>query len=1294
MSVTKKKIDESAFIIAKDNITNNVQTVVVPSNFQVGLKTSPSDLTLTGKFSTSEKDYVANSSNNWTLSLEDHVTVSSISTTYSSSSVPSAGYVIINLPKNPRVGQLVIIKEFSGTASVIPLRIYDASSKTIDGANYKTISSDYGALQFFWQGTNWISISNATVASGAAPDSASYVVIGSNAILTNERTLAAGSGISIVDGGAGAAVTISATGGGSGDVVGPASSTDNAIVRFDLTTGKLIQNSGVTIDDSNNVTIPGDISVNGGDITTTAATTNLVNAATTINLGSTAVTRTTNIAIGAADQTVTLGSNYGGSYTRIDGGFFGVFISGSLITLTGSSANANLIADARIGAVEIGGLPGYGNSVAMFGHTDLNHAYNNDTSAGMGNYALGQSNDGSTYINSPQNKGIYFLTSGASGLPLGRIYFKTSTLSSELILTGASYFNSNVFLGSSYGQSSTSIYAGTGGIILSGSGASTIITGSTSTQADAYIGSVEVGTHPFWGRNYAMFSHKDMDNSVDGNAALIQAYDGDTFLGAKSTKSIFIKNGTSFIGKFDNDNIELTGDTSTSTATILGNSYGLSSTKMYAGLFGITLSGSATTTITGSSSTNAEAYIGTAEVGELPYTRTSFPNYFAMFGHKTLDHSSNGNYALVQSYDGDTFLNSANSKSIYLQNAGNLIGTLDNDNISLTGQANTSVATEIGSVYGLSSTTIKGGLFGLILTGSGTTITITGSTTSQADAYIGSAEIGTHPYWGRNYAMFGHKDLSNASDGNAALIQSNVGDTFLGAVDNNYLYFKNGIRTLGYFQYSTFFGKSIFSLAGADGSPTAVTIGNSESSSNLTLNAGSGSIHIGTSPQARSTNIATGAAVQTVTLGSSNSSSTLTLDAGSGGINIGTNPGGTSKTINIGTTAGINTDSNIGSEYLASKTVIKAGGPFATLGGLYLSGSTVTTYTIGGETGTGTITLGRSTESNTINIGASGNNTSNTQTINVGNGTGKSIVTIGSQSGISSLTLDSGAGNIDIGTSTASGRTINVGTGTANQYINIGNNSTANQVVIYGGAPFVGVGGIYLTGSAGTTYTIGGETGTGTISLGRSTASNTINIGNATTTSGNTQTINIASSASGTGLAAITIGNTNGASSLALRAGTGDITMSGIVKNSSQPGFLTSLSTSQLNFATSSDVTVLFDSEIFDNASNFDTGTYTFTAPETGKYLFNVAVRIDNVDTAADYYTLYLITSNRNYRLAIIDPGQFAADLVYWHLNGSAIADMDASDTAYIVIRQQAGTAQTDIISATTNSFFSGWMLG
>jgi hypothetical protein len=39
-----------------------------------------------------------------------------------------------------------------------------------------------------------------------------------------------------------------------GAVVGPASATDNAIARFDATTGKLIQNSSATIDDSGNIT--------------------------------------------------------------------------------------------------------------------------------------------------------------------------------------------------------------------------------------------------------------------------------------------------------------------------------------------------------------------------------------------------------------------------------------------------------------------------------------------------------------------------------------------------------------------------------------------------------------------------------------------------------------------------------------------------------------------------------------------------------------------------------------------------------------------------------------------------------------------------------------------------------------------------------------------------------------------------------------------------------------------------------------------------------------------------------
>jgi hypothetical protein len=62
----------------------------------------------------------------------------------------------------------------------------------------------------------------------------------------SKSTLTAGSNVTITNGNG--TITIASTNPG-GDVVGPASATDNAIARFDGTTGKLIQNSAVTIAD-------------------------------------------------------------------------------------------------------------------------------------------------------------------------------------------------------------------------------------------------------------------------------------------------------------------------------------------------------------------------------------------------------------------------------------------------------------------------------------------------------------------------------------------------------------------------------------------------------------------------------------------------------------------------------------------------------------------------------------------------------------------------------------------------------------------------------------------------------------------------------------------------------------------------------------------------------------------------------------------------------------------------------------------------------------------------------------
>jgi hypothetical protein len=48
-------------------------------------------------------------------------------------------------------------------------------------------------------------------------------------------------------------------GGGTGDVAGPASSTDNAVARFDGVGGKTLQNSTLVVSDAGNVTFPGRI---------------------------------------------------------------------------------------------------------------------------------------------------------------------------------------------------------------------------------------------------------------------------------------------------------------------------------------------------------------------------------------------------------------------------------------------------------------------------------------------------------------------------------------------------------------------------------------------------------------------------------------------------------------------------------------------------------------------------------------------------------------------------------------------------------------------------------------------------------------------------------------------------------------------------------------------------------------------------------------------------------------------------------------------------------------------------
>lgn len=100
------------------------------------------------------------------------------------------------------------------------------------------------------------------------------LIIGSTAGAPAAATLTAGTNVSITNGSN--SITINAT--GSGDVVGPASATDNALVRFDGTTGKLIKN-GITVED-NTGNIVQSTAVSGASLSTIISNTSNTASAT------------------------------------------------------------------------------------------------------------------------------------------------------------------------------------------------------------------------------------------------------------------------------------------------------------------------------------------------------------------------------------------------------------------------------------------------------------------------------------------------------------------------------------------------------------------------------------------------------------------------------------------------------------------------------------------------------------------------------------------------------------------------------------------------------------------------------------------------------------------------------------------------------------------------------------------------------------------------------------------------------------------------------------------------------
>jgi len=145
---------------------------------------------------------------------------------------------------------------------------------------------------------------------------------------------------------------------------------------------------------------------------------------------------------------------------------------------------------------------------------------------------------------------------------------------------------------------------------------------------------------------------------------------------------------------------------------------------------------------------------------------------------------------------------------------------------------------------------------------------------------------------------------------------------------------------------------------------------------------------------------------------------------------------------------------------------------------------------------------------------------------------------------------------------------------------------------------------------------------------------------------------------------------------------------SGAVTMPNQPAFLAKPTSNISNLTINVDTTVPFGTEIFDQNSDF--ASNTFTAPVTGKYQLSLQIRFNQLDVDGTFYEVKITTSNREY-INIIDMRPADEDTPNYTSNFTILADMDASDTAYVRVKPyNSGASQADIEAA--NTYFSGFL--
>jgi cytoskeletal protein CcmA (bactofilin family) len=134
---------------------------------------------------------------------------------------------------------------------------------------------------------------------------------------------------------------------GDGDVSGPGTATDNAVARFNGTGGSNLNNSGVIIDDSNNVT-----GVNALTVTTNITASNITIVGSASTIGSVAFTSTSATVTG----NLTVSGSITASSLTVNGNISASSLSVSNVTVVGSASSIGSLAITSTSATITGDL--------------------------------------------------------------------------------------------------------------------------------------------------------------------------------------------------------------------------------------------------------------------------------------------------------------------------------------------------------------------------------------------------------------------------------------------------------------------------------------------------------------------------------------------------------------------------------------------------------------------------------------------------------------------------------------------------------------------------------------------------------------------------------------------------------------------------------------------------------------------------------------------------------------------------------------------------------------------------